>query len=311
MFYQGGAMRSCMVGCLRSIRFFVAISILSGVIPAQAAVTGTTAGQFDVTPTGAATYSIPITVPPGIGGMEPKLALSYSSQAGNGIAGVGWNLSGLSYVTRCPETMIQDGVKSPPNYDATDKYCLDGQRLVAVTGTYGANGTEYRTERESFSRIVSYGSNGFGSAWFKVWTKAGQVMEYGNTADSAIEAQGKVAIKVWAVNKISDTKGNYLTVSYTEDNANGQFVVSRIDYTGNATAGKAPNNSVTFTYAARPDSVVPLYDNKGSITKTTQRLTNIQTYAGNRFDRLFIASYLGKSQRFNFFFEEIEEFKVG
>ena len=237
-----------------------------------------TPGQFDVTPTGAASYTVPIAVPPGTAGMVPSLALSYNSQGGNGLLGIGWSLSGLSAVTRCPRTIVQDGTKSGINYDANDKYCLDGQRLIAISGSYGANGTEYRTEREGFSKIVSYGSNGYGPTWFKVWTKSGQIMEFGNTTDSQIQAQGKSAIRVWAVNKISDTKSNYLTVTYTEDEPNGQYYPNRIDYTGNANAGLATYNSVRFTYAARPD-VIPATYVGGSLTSITQRLANVQTWA--------------------------------
>jgi hypothetical protein len=236
-----------------------------------------TPGQFDVGPSGAASYTVPIAVPPGTGGMAPSLALAYNSQGGNGLLGMGWNLSGLSAITRCPQTLVQDGIKAGINYDANDKYCLDGQRLVAISGGYGANATEYRTEGESYSRIISYGGNGYGPQWFEVWTKSGQIIEFGNTADSAIEAQGKVAIRVWAVNKVSDTKGNYLTVTYTEDNPNGQYYPSHIDYTGNATAGLVPYNSVQFIYAARPD-ITPMYDG-GSLIKNTVRLSNVQTHA--------------------------------
>jgi len=237
-----------------------------------------TPGQFDVSPTGAASYSVPVAVPPGTAGMVPSLALAYNSQGGNGLLGVGWSLSGLSAITRCPRTLAQDNTRSGINYDANDKYCLDGQRLIAISGTYGANGTEYRTEREGYSKIVSYGSNGYGPTNFKVWTKSGQIMEFGNTQDSAIEAQGKSALRVWAVNKISDTKGNYLTITYTEDTPNGQYYPSRIDYTGNAAAGLATYNSVRFTYATRPDIIPAIYVG-GSLTSITQRLTNVQTYA--------------------------------
>jgi len=90
-------------------------------------------GQFAVSESGAATYSIPIQIPPGTGGIEPKLALSYSSQSGNGLLGVGWNLAGLSAITRCPRTMAQDGVRGSVNFDANDRYCLDGQRLMVVS----------------------------------------------------------------------------------------------------------------------------------------------------------------------------------
>ena len=149
---------------------------------------GATPGSHQVTPSGAFTYNIPIAVPPGTAGIEPKLSLAYNSQGGNGLLGMGWSLSGLSVIHRCPKTVVQDGVHGSVNYDANDRYCLDGQRLVAINGTYGADATEYRTESESYSRIVSYGSQGSGPASWKVWTKSGQIIEYGNTADSRIEA---------------------------------------------------------------------------------------------------------------------------
>jgi hypothetical protein len=253
---------------------------------AQTTVAGFTPGQFQVTETGAASYTIPIQVPPGTAGMEPKLSLVYNSQGGNGLLGVGWSLGGLSAITRCPRTVAQDGVKGGINYNANDRFCLDGQRLIAIGGTYGGANTEYRTERASFAKIVSYGqvpSPGNGPQWFKVWTKSGQVMEFGNTVDSAIEAQGNLdqtlndkTVRVWAVNKISDTKGNYITVSYTEDKLNGDYYPIRIDYTGNG--AQTPYNSVDFSYAPRSD-VIPLYE-AGSMIKPTQRLIRIQTYAG-------------------------------
>ena len=54
-------------------------------------------GSSSVTPTGQYTYSVPIEVPPGRGGVVPDLALRYNSRAGNGLVGVGWSLAGLSF----------------------------------------------------------------------------------------------------------------------------------------------------------------------------------------------------------------------
>ncbi len=125
---------------------------------------------------------------------------------------------------------------------------MDGQRLVAVSGSYGADGAEYRTEIDTFSKIISHGSAGNGPGWFEVHTKSGQVMEFGHTADSQILAQGKASGRNWALNKVSDPKTNYFTVSYTNDAANGQFYPIEIDYTGNTAAG-VPPNKVQFVYA--------------------------------------------------------------
>lgn len=264
--------------CMR--RFGVALLLtLIGFVAGTASATtvpGAIPGSFGVSETGAATYSIPIAIPPGTAGMEPKLSLNYSSQGGNGIAGVGWSLGGLSAITRCPQTIAQDGQTRGVQLDANDRFCLDGQRLVIVNGgTYGAVGAEYRTEIESFSKVVSYGGTVGDPQYFKVWTKAGQIVEYGNTADSRVEAQGKTIAAAWAADRISDTVSNYITFTYFEDTANGEHRIQRIDYTGNATTGVAPYNAVEFEYETRPD-IETIYI-KGSKSQTSQRLLKMLT----------------------------------
>jgi hypothetical protein len=47
-------------------------------------------------------------------------------------------------------------------------------------------------------------------------------MELGHTTDSLVLAQGTTIARNWALNKVSDTKGNYFTVAYTNDTTNGQ-----------------------------------------------------------------------------------------
>lgn len=283
----------CLIHIGRASRFLLAFFLLGAITPASATV-GATSGSFSVSPTGTAAYSVPIAVPPGTAGMEPKLVLSYSSQGGNGIAGTGWSLSGLSAIGRCPSTIAQDGVTRGVQYDANDKFCLDGQRLIAVNGTYGADGTEYRTEIETFTRVISHGTTATGPQWFEAWTKSGQHYEYGNTTDSvmtlaAATSGGSTPALSWAVNKISDTVSNYITFTYTSDPVNGQFYVNQINYTGNTTAGVAPYNSVKFTYQTRPDVDVKWH--VGYKTTQNVRLASITSYAGTTIARNYRLAY--------------------
>lgn len=152
--------------------------------------------------------------------MEPKLELIYNSQAGNGLLGMGWSLSGLSAITRCPQTRAQDGEMRGVNFDLNDRFCLDGQRLILVSGTYGTAGSEYRTEIEIFSKITAVGTAGNGPASFVVKTKSGLTVEYGNTGDSRVEVQAKATIRKWALSGHKDVAGNAMTVSYNKDSEN-------------------------------------------------------------------------------------------
>jgi len=230
---------------------------------------------------GAATQSIPIAVPPGTAGVQPNLTLTYNSQGENSLLGVGWSVSGLPVIHRCPRTVAQDNFRGGVNYDTNDRFCLDGQRLMAISGTYGANLTEYRTELDSFLKIVSYGTAGTGPAYFTVKTKAGETMEFGGNATSQegrIEAQGKSEVRVWALSKVSDAKGNYLTVTYAEDATNGEYRPTQIDYTGNAAGSLTPNRKVTFEYVTRTDQIPQWVG--GSIILTTKLLSYVKTYVG-------------------------------
>jgi hypothetical protein len=234
---------------------------------------------LDVNSTGAAVYTIPIAVPPGTAGMQPKLSLEYNSNADNGLLGVGWSLAGLPAITRCRQNYAQDGTIVGIQYGANDRFCIDGERLVAISGAYGADGTEYRTEHEGFSKVISHGVAGTGPAYFEVRTKSGQIMEFGNTSTSRIEVAGSQTARLWMVNKVSDTVGNYMTVTYAKDSVaggTGEYRPTEIDYTGN---GSIPAYaSVQFVYEARSD-VVPIFQ-AGVAVKTTQRLSKIQTFVG-------------------------------
>ncbi|WP_282611298.1 polymorphic toxin-type HINT domain-containing protein [Pelagibius sp. Alg239-R121] len=256
-----------------------AASLLIGGLPvsAQTMVAGVTPGAIAVDESGSANYSIPLSVPPGVAGMAPSLSLIYGSRGDNGILGVGWSLGGLSVIHRCGKTKVQDDTISGVDYSANDRFCLDGQRLVATDGVYGANGTVYSTELASFSKIVSYGTAGAGPAHFKVWTKSGQIMTYGNTADSKVEVPGQTDVRYWSVNRIEDRVGNYLDLVYSDDTTNNVHQIDRINYAGNTVAATPPTASVRFVYETRTDTRVHYM--AGVRTQTLNRLKSIETYA--------------------------------
>jgi RHS repeat-associated protein len=245
---------------------------------------GAIEGTFSVSTNGGAVYGIPLTVPPGTNKVQPQLALSYNSKEGNGMLGTGWQLAGLSEIRRVPATMAQDGFIGAVNYDSNDRFSLDGQRLMVVQGQYGADQAIYHTEIESWAKVVSYGQFGSGPDYFVVYTKQGYIMEYGHTSSSHIEATTDTGVRVWALNKITDPNGNFLTVTYQKDSANGSYYPLQIAYTGNADpTGKirlSPQRAVQFDYETRPDVILKY--SGGSMEKVTKRLSNISTQVDNK-----------------------------
>ena len=83
---------------------------------------GSLNGSLNVGPTGAANYEIPFDIPPGRNGMKPNLSLIYNNQAGEGLMGLGWALSGLSSVTRMPTDYYHEGYIDVVDFDLNDKF---------------------------------------------------------------------------------------------------------------------------------------------------------------------------------------------
>ena len=270
-------------------KLFLQLGVLSTAlftVASYAAEVGSIPGSFEVSPSGAATYSIPIEVPPGINGLKPNLALVYNSQSGNGLLGQGWGLSGLSSITRCPKTLAQDGEIHGVDFTNADRLCLDGQRLLLKNGSnndadYWADGAEYRTEIETFSKVTKMPGE-----WFQVESKEGRIAEYGNTIDSALNvtviATQATPVLSWAINKSSDQSGNSISCIYSEDIVNGELLLNRIEY------GGIDSYLIELKYEPRTD-VFPLYSagvefNQNSILKdiniysSVSNITPFKTY---------------------------------
>jgi YD repeat-containing protein len=211
---------------------------------------GTLGGEFRVDESGAATYTVPIAVPQGIAGVTPQLALSYSSAAGNGIMGMGWSVSGLSGISRCRQTYEQDLAITPISLTNDDRFCLDGQKLVAVNGEYGGSDTEYRTEMDSQVRVKSHDNSGTGPAYFTVERADGSTSYYGSTLDS-VRSAGDSTVINWMISQIQDNVSNSIDFVYnTTGFGTNELLISSIIYSGHSIDF---NYNTNTTLGARSD----------------------------------------------------------
>lgn len=238
-------------------------------------IVGTIKGEYGVNDNGAAFYNIPIPVPPGSGGMIPSLNIVYNSQSGDGWLGKGWNVSGFSSISRSTKTFYLDDKVEGLKFDNTDHFALDGNVLIPISGNNGNNLTEYRTEIETYSRIISYSGTGATEPdYFIVQTKDGKILEYGVTSDSRQKLPGLQKTLAWHLNKISDANTNYIIYSYNNDNDNGSFSPNEINYTGNLQASTSPYNTVKFNYSNLPfEKISYLFGKK--LSQSTM-ITNIE-----------------------------------
>ncbi|WP_247891512.1 FG-GAP-like repeat-containing protein [Azospirillum argentinense] len=241
---------------------------------------GNIPGSFDVTLSGSAGYSIPIRIAPGTAGTEPRIALTYDSQAPGGSLGAGWSVSGLSVITRGPKNLLTDGALDAVRLEESDALFLDGQRLIPIaqTGAGAARRIEYRKETDDQSRIVQTGAD-FASSVFLVETKGGLRILF----DGAHNSRGRFqdgSVLLVAASRISDTTGNYIEFRY-RTNGQGDNDIESIRYTGHEerdATGSVRNNrrpyaSIEFTYdtAPRPSELYVA----GRLSHRTSRLKSI------------------------------------
>jgi RHS repeat-associated protein len=203
---------------------------------------GITEGALSVSLTGAANYSIPIVVPKGITGVEPKISLNYSSQGDNGMAGYGWDIGGISSITRIPSTKFHDGEIDPVDGDNLDRFALDGQRLILKnpTGTtYLFNGAVFETE--IFSNIkITYINTDPTTSYFYVEYPDGSTANYGDLGDS--QNTTTFAITQW-----KNSVGIPINYSYIKEN---NFIrISGISY--GSPLNTTQKNLVSFEYITR------------------------------------------------------------
>ena len=208
-------------------------------------VVGSLGGTVSVGTMGGLNYTIPIDLPQGINGMQPNVTINYNNQGGNGLLGWGWDLGAFSRITRTGQTLYHDGQLTGVDLTKNDRFLLDGQRLIVVSGNYGAAGSEYRTENDCMSRIcllidpqASYHS------YFKVWDRSGNILEYRETL---LSPDGSAEI-MWMLSKVTDRYGNSIEYHYEKSDEMGECRLNNIEYTINEAQGVEAQFQVKFEY---------------------------------------------------------------
>ncbi|MCL6614000.1 MAG: FG-GAP-like repeat-containing protein, partial [Firmicutes bacterium] len=208
-------------------------------------------GDFDQPDlfTGTASYRYELKLPPGTAGMEPKLALVYRSTNDNGWFGMGWELEGLGYI----EYNYKFGV---PRYDGTDKdFVLKmgsaTYELVPDDSNQDGGPGYYHTECETWMKIY------FDGISWTVTDRNGVRWRFGGTPDSRIPIVDHNFIRLWALDRVEDVHGNYMTYSYVLDAPNGEYYPDKIVYTQNTRNTLRKLKTVSFIREPRTDNVRP------------------------------------------------------
>ena len=192
---------------------------------------------------GTASLSYSMEMPPARNGMAPKLSIYYSSDAGSGWLGEGWNLSTSSITvdTRWGVPRYNPGVE-------TETYMMDGQMLLE-DGVGQAHRISEMKDRKSgkvrfyprkesaFSEIVRIGDKPSNYIW-EVTDRKGTKYTYGAyqitetkdeygdvTKDTTIVGvvkgkyqyqEGNIVISEWRLTRIEEIHGDYVEYIYKE-----------------------------------------------------------------------------------------------
>jgi hypothetical protein len=240
------------------------------ILPAAFTV-GTLPQSSGASPAGEYQIEIPLDMPAGRAGMAPDLSLGYSSGAGVDNIGLGWFLRGAtSFVRVCAPPFASRGKVRRP-----DSFCLDQQVLVSV------GPSEWRTENESFAKVVSTPADIAMPTSWDVWSKDGLIRTY-----SAVQYDGSNT-RFWALASERDRLGNRIDYFYRHEETSPftEFVfdIERIEYT--ASANQPARRKVSFHYEpSKTSAFVRVWD---AHTQTYHRrdvselLTSIEMFGPN------------------------------
>lgn len=212
--------------------------------------------EMTVNEAGALDYVIPIECFKGVNNFQPNISLAYNSQSGNGSAGWGWNIVGISVISQGGKSKEVDGITIGSQFDSTDPYYLDGQRLLKRSDT------EYVTQK--FSKLKITKSSGTYS--FTIQYTDGKIAQY----KELVNGQHYIV-------RIVDAFNNEIHYSYSVADNNAKL--DKVSYGGNDVS--TDKFYININYIARKFPI-KIYRNAQQYinTKIISEIKTGSTYTG-------------------------------
>lgn len=214
--------------------------------------------------TGTATYAVAFAVPPGRVGHAPKIGLAYNGGGPNGLVGVGWTLTGATFIQR----QVDKGL---PRYDDREDTFVTsgGEELVPLSdGTFRAENEggfrRYRFDAATNTWLCEH-PNGTKATLGAVASARVAARVCSNDAGAACRADSECGAGncvadpartyQWYVTREEDPNGNRIEYSYTMlAESPGVVVLDQIFYTRHAQVTLPGEHIVKFSYTGnRPD----------------------------------------------------------
>lgn len=187
-----------------------------------------------ITPSGGRIYSLPIPVAAGWSAV-PSVSLCYNSQSGNGVAGYGWSISGLSLIELRNKNYYYDGKYQHSEYDAADNvYSLDGVPIVPSSA--GLGDYDYSTSRGNILIKKHRISSGVVSH-FTVLYPDGRKGTFGYPTNTNAQVS-------YPLTRIEDINGNMIDFNYSL--WCNHYYIQSITYGNDA--------MISFQYSSRNDN---------------------------------------------------------
>ncbi|EKD56074.1 MAG: hypothetical protein ACD_58C00304G0002 [uncultured bacterium] len=242
---------------------------------------------------GKASTSVPIAIPAGRAGMQPSIALGYTSSNENGLAGVGWGF-GLGLVQRDERR----GLTDPEYYGSKDSFIVNfagaSGKLVRVSDyiTDGGGYYAFKLESDPSSMDIYYHPD----QYWRFHDKSGNDYYFGqnynasnpNKISRQAHPDNVSFIYAWYLEKVVDVNGNYYEAEYQKTTDN-QIKLTRINYTGNTVKGDQPAYSVQFAYETRADKSINY--KLGYKQIISERLSNVLVQYGQQNISLYQLNY--------------------